>query len=98
MNRRDLQELTRIRAVEAGTLLDQGMYDGAYYLSGYAVECALKACISTLLDSRTSGRAGVRLAPRGPVRLVDVIDRRQAGALARRSDLALHRHPARQRL
>jgi HEPN domain-containing protein len=27
-------------------LLDNGAYDGAYYLCGYAVECALKACIA----------------------------------------------------
>src|SRR5207248_9891874 len=26
-------------------LLDLGMWDGAYYLAGYAVEVALKACI-----------------------------------------------------
>ena len=46
MNRRDLQELTRVRLDEARILLDAGRYDGAYYLSGYAVECALKACIA----------------------------------------------------
>ena len=27
-------------------MLDKGLYDGAYYLCGYAVECALKACIA----------------------------------------------------
>lgn len=27
-------------------LLDRGFPSGAYYLSGYAVECALKACIA----------------------------------------------------
>jgi hypothetical protein len=27
-------------------LLGSGKYDGAYYLAGYAVECALKACIA----------------------------------------------------
>ncbi len=27
-------------------MLDLGFYDGAYYLAGYAVECALKACIA----------------------------------------------------
>jgi len=27
-------------------LLDGGFYEGAYYLCGYAVECALKACIA----------------------------------------------------
>lgn len=26
------------------------MYDGAYYLAGYAVECALKACIAKLTN------------------------------------------------
>ncbi len=46
MNRRDLQILSRIRLVEANALLVAGFPDGAYYLSGYAVECALKACIA----------------------------------------------------
>lgn len=46
MNRRDLQALTITRLAEAQTLLDAGMHDGAYYLAGYAVECALKACIA----------------------------------------------------
>jgi len=31
---------------EAKGLLGLGLYDGAYYLAGYAVECALKACIA----------------------------------------------------
>jgi len=38
--------MTEIRLREAKLLLDNGMYDGAYYLCGYAVECALKACIA----------------------------------------------------
>lgn len=46
MNRKVFQELARIRIQEARTLLDAGHYPGAYYLIGYAVECALKACIS----------------------------------------------------
>ena len=46
VNRRDLHVLTRVRLNEARLLLDAGRYDGAYYLSGYAVECALKACIA----------------------------------------------------
>jgi hypothetical protein len=46
VNRRDFQALTNIRLAEAQTLLDAGMYDGAYYLAGYAVECALKACVA----------------------------------------------------
>ncbi len=46
MNRKAFQEISRIRRREALTLLDAGHYPGAYYLIGYAVECALKACVS----------------------------------------------------
>ena len=48
MNRKDFQELARLRLEEAKCLLDQGHYSGAYYLCGYTVECALKACIAKL--------------------------------------------------
>lgn len=46
MNRRDLQDLSRTRLKEAKALLRMRYPDGAYYLAGYAVECALKACIA----------------------------------------------------
>lgn len=46
MNRYDLQKLSRLRVREAKVLLENKCYDGAYYLLGYAVECALKACIA----------------------------------------------------
>ena len=46
VNRKDLQSLARIRLAEARTLLGAGHPDGAYYLAGYAIECALKACIA----------------------------------------------------
>lgn len=46
MNRNDFKKLSRIRVVEAKTLLDVGQYSGAYYLCGYAIECAIKACIA----------------------------------------------------
>lgn len=46
MNRTDFQQLSRIRVAEATVLLDNGHFLGAYYLLGYAVECALKACIA----------------------------------------------------
>ncbi len=46
MNRSDFQRLARIRLREARLLLENGCYEGAYYLGGYAVECALKACIA----------------------------------------------------
>ncbi|WP_162342719.1 HEPN domain-containing protein [Cyclobacterium salsum] len=46
MNRNSLQELSRLRIREGKILLDNQFYDGAYYLCGYSVECALKACIA----------------------------------------------------
>lgn len=48
MNRSDIQILADIRVGEAKALLDLGHWPGAYYLAGYAVECALKACIAKL--------------------------------------------------
>jgi HEPN domain-containing protein len=46
MNRADLQRLSNMRIREAKILFAAGEYSGAYYLAGYAVECALKACIA----------------------------------------------------
>ncbi len=46
MNKADLENLVEIRITEAKVLLDSGHYHGAYYLAGYALECALKACIA----------------------------------------------------
>ncbi len=46
MNRADLQKLSNARIREAQILFAAGEYSGAYYLAGYAVECALKACIA----------------------------------------------------
>ena len=47
MNRSDLQRLAEIRLSDAKALLATGVNDaGAYYIAGYAVECAIKACIA----------------------------------------------------
>jgi HEPN domain-containing protein len=46
MNRADFQRLAELRIREAKILLDSKQHEGAYYLAGYAVECALKACIA----------------------------------------------------
>lgn len=46
MRRNDLQRIAEIRLREAGILLQNRQYSGAYYLAGYALECALKACIT----------------------------------------------------
>jgi HEPN domain-containing protein len=42
----DFRDLAEIRAREAKLLLDGSEWSGAYYLIGYAVECALKACLT----------------------------------------------------
>jgi len=46
MKRKDFQKLANMRSKEAKALLDQGLFAGSYYLAGYSVECALKACIA----------------------------------------------------
>ena len=46
MNRAELQKLSNTRIREAKILFAAGEHSGAYYLAGYAVECALKACIA----------------------------------------------------
>lgn len=48
MNRAELQKLAEERLGDAKLLLANGRFGGAYYLSGYVVECALKACIAKL--------------------------------------------------
>lgn len=46
MDRGEFQQLSKVRLQEARALLKMGLSDGAYYLAGYAVEFALKACIA----------------------------------------------------
>lgn len=60
MNRTDFQGLSDLRLQEASALLGAGFPEGAYYLAGYAVECALKACIAkkTLLHDFPEKGAG----------------------------------------
>jgi hypothetical protein len=40
-------QLAELRLTEARLLLANGLPSGAYYLAGYAIECALKATIAT---------------------------------------------------
>lgn len=47
--RAEFQQLAEERIDEAKALLDLGKWNGAYYLAGYAVELALKACIIKML-------------------------------------------------
>ena len=48
MNRNDFRKLALIRLEDARILLRLGRFEGCYYLSGYAVECGLKACVAKL--------------------------------------------------
>lgn len=45
LDRANFQRLAEARIDDAKVLLDNGRWDGAYYLAGYAVECGLKSCI-----------------------------------------------------
>ncbi len=49
--RNELKELAKLRLEEAEILFNADLYDGAVYLSGYAIEFALKARICRLLDT-----------------------------------------------
>jgi len=44
--RKDFQRLAQLRAIEAALLAKGRKEQGAYYLGGFAIECALKACIA----------------------------------------------------
>jgi hypothetical protein len=44
--RKDFQDLAKLRADEATVLTNNRKQQGAYYLAGFAIECALKACIA----------------------------------------------------
>ena len=46
LTRQQLHNLCRTRLREASTLIRSRQYPGAYYIAGYAAECALKACIA----------------------------------------------------
>ena len=46
MNRAEFHTLADTRIGDAKVLLDAGRHQAAYYLAGYAIECALKACVA----------------------------------------------------
>ena len=59
MNRANLQRLSDLRIQDAEALLAAGQSSAAYYLVGYAVECALKAAILLRIE-----RTGIIFAER----------------------------------
>jgi hypothetical protein len=52
VNRSELQRLARDRLRDARVLLAGRRWSGAYYLTGYAVECGLKAAVIVRLMTR----------------------------------------------
>jgi hypothetical protein len=50
VNKSDFEELAELHLQHAKALLDAQLYSGAYYMCGYVVECALKACICKRTD------------------------------------------------
>ncbi len=49
MNRAHFQDLSKSRLREAKVLLKAKEYSAVFYLSGYVIECALKAtCLSAI--------------------------------------------------
>jgi hypothetical protein len=51
LNRQELQRLAGERLADAQVLVAGQRWSGAYYLAGYAVECALKACVLAYIES-----------------------------------------------
>jgi HEPN domain-containing protein len=45
VNRKHLQALAKTRLKDAKALLGRKWWSGAYYLSGYVIECGFKACL-----------------------------------------------------
>jgi hypothetical protein len=50
VNRSHFQKLAKERSGDAKSLLADKRWSGAYYIAGYAIECALKACILALVE------------------------------------------------
>lgn len=50
MNRAELQQLSHERIEDARALIAAQQWPGAYYLAGYALECALKSCVLAYID------------------------------------------------
>lgn len=46
MDRTQLQQLAELRLRDADALLAARQWAAAYYLLGYCIECALKACVA----------------------------------------------------
>ena len=53
MKKNELQQLADDRIADAQALLDAKRWSAAYYLAGYATECALKACVLSYVEKNS---------------------------------------------
>ncbi len=53
LSRQEFQRLAEERLDDAKALLRAGRFGGAYYVAGYAIECALKACIASKIRAES---------------------------------------------
>jgi len=94
VNRGDFQELAELHLQHGEALLDAKLYSGAYYMCGYAVECALKACIcknTAQFDFYPHPRKVVENAwSHDFTKLVGVAGLQDQFRLARNTDAVLH--------
>jgi len=90
MNRDDFRKLAETRLEDAKVLLDAGHFGAAYYFAGYAVECALKACVCKNTHefdfppkdtSKYYQHNLKKLAERAARSLIEVVSDRQHGVL-----------------
>ena len=94
MNRADLQRLSTTRLREAKILFKAGEFSGAYYLAGYAVECALKACIAKetqrfeFPDKARVNKSHVHV----PIELMDIANLKEPFRIALRANPRLQAH------
>ena len=85
LKRKDLQKLAALRLKEARILLEHRCWEGAYYLAGYAVECALKACLAKRTErhefpDREFVNASYTHKPEELLRLAELRDSLREGA------------------
>lgn len=89
-----LEQLAVARVAEAGHLLNSGYFSGAYYLGGYAIELALKACIAEAFQPRIipDKRFVERIYTHDLVKLVDLagLERHRIERSKRDSKFAEH--------
>jgi HEPN domain-containing protein len=99
VNRKQLQNVAKARLKDAKALLGRKRWAGAYYLSGYAIECGLKACLLRYLGESDAvfGESGYlkKLADcwtHDLVKLVNLAGLDAEFGTARRANPALEAH------